>query len=69
MGIKCIFIGYGVSVKGYKLLDLVTEKVLYSRSVIFYELKPSIVDLQSKKEEKKKKEVVHFPTKSKEEEL
>lgn len=67
--VKCIFIGYGVGVKGYKLWDPVAEKVLYSRSVIFHELKPSIVDLQLEKEEKHKKEVVHIPTTSKEEEL
>jgi len=43
--IKCIFIGYGIGVKGYKLWNLDTEKVLYSRSVIFREVKPSTVDL------------------------
>lgn len=33
--VKCIFISYGVGVKGYKLWDPIAEKVLYSRSVIF----------------------------------
>ena len=64
-----IFIGYGVYVKGYKLWDPIAEKVLYSRSVIFCELKPSTIILQSEKEEKQKKEVVHLPTTSKGEEL
>jgi len=39
--IKCIFIGYDVSVKGYKLWDPMDENVLYRRSVIFIELTPS----------------------------
>jgi hypothetical protein len=38
---KCILIGYGVGVKGYKLYDLVVGKVLYGRSVIFKEVKCS----------------------------
>lgn len=42
--IKCIFIGYGIGME-YKLWDPVVEKVLYDRSVIFTELKPSIVYL------------------------
>lgn len=44
--------------KGYKLWDLDAKKVLYRKSVIFHELKPSIVDLYPEKEEKKKKDVV-----------
>jgi len=32
--VKCIFIRYGVGVKGYKLWDLVAKKVLYNRSNI-----------------------------------
>ena len=43
--VKHIFIGYGVGVKRYKLWDPIVEKVLYSRSVMFHELKPSIVIL------------------------
>ncbi|GLJ54162.1 hypothetical protein SUGI_1160650 [Cryptomeria japonica] len=39
-----IFIGYGVGVKAYKLWKLVTGKVVYSRSVIFHELKPISLD-------------------------
>jgi hypothetical protein len=33
--VKCIFIDYGVGVKGYRLWDLVAKKGLYSRNVIF----------------------------------
>lgn len=51
---KCIFIIYGISMKGCKLWDPIVEKVLYSRSVIFRVLKPSTIDLQVEKEEKQK---------------
>ena len=44
--IKCIFIEYSGGVKGYKLWDPVTSKVLYSRNVIFRELTSSPVVLQ-----------------------
>ena len=54
--VKCIFIGYGVGVKGYKLWDPVAEKVLYSRSVIFCELKPSTVLLQERRKRSIKRE-------------
>eukprot|EP01018_Ginkgo_biloba_P030831 Gb_14962 [translate_table: standard] len=37
--VKCIFISYGVGVKGYKLWDSMAERVLYSRNVIFKEVK------------------------------
>jgi len=57
--VKCIFIGYGVSVKGYKLWDPVAEKVLYNKSVIFRELTPSSIVLQLEEKEKKK-DVVQF---------
>ena len=43
--VKYIFIGYGVTVKGYKLWDPIAKKVLYNRSVIFHELKPSTIIL------------------------
>ncbi|GLJ22727.1 hypothetical protein SUGI_0428190 [Cryptomeria japonica] len=36
--VKCIFIGYGIGVKGYKLWNHVTGKVVYNRSIIFHEL-------------------------------
>ena len=34
---KCIFIGYKDGVKGYKLWNLITKKIVYSRDVIFKE--------------------------------
>ena len=36
---KCIFIGYKDGLKGYKLWNLVTRKVVYSRDVVFREVK------------------------------
>ena len=33
----CAFLGYPSGVKGYKLLDLATQKILISRDVIFHE--------------------------------
>lgn len=34
---KCVFLGYPPGYKGYKLLDITTNKVLISRDVIFHE--------------------------------
>jgi hypothetical protein len=36
---KCIFIGYKDGVKGYKLWNPETKKVVYSRDVVFREIK------------------------------
>jgi len=36
---KCIFIGYKDGLKGYKLWNPVTRKVMYSRDVVFREVK------------------------------
>ena len=36
---KCIFIGYKDGLKGYKLWNRVTRKVVYSRYVVFREVK------------------------------
>jgi hypothetical protein len=36
---KCIFIGYKDGLKGYKLWNLETKKVMYSRYVVFREVK------------------------------
>jgi hypothetical protein len=36
---KCIFIGYKDGVKGYKLWNLETKKTIYSRDVVFREVK------------------------------
>lgn len=35
--VKCLFLGYPFDIKGYKLLDLNTNKVFISRNVVFYE--------------------------------
>jgi len=39
---KCIFIGYKDGLKGYKLWNPVTRKVVYSRDVVFREVKDVI---------------------------
>jgi hypothetical protein len=36
---KCIFIGYKDGLKGYKLWNPETKKVVYSRDVVFREMK------------------------------
>jgi len=36
-GIPCVFLGYSATQKGYKLLDLTTNKVFVSRDVKFEE--------------------------------
>jgi hypothetical protein len=36
---KCIFIGYKDGVKGYKLWNPETKKIVYSRDVVFREVK------------------------------
>ena len=36
---KCIFIGYKDGLKGYKLWNPVTQKVVYNRDVVFREVK------------------------------
>ena len=36
---KCIFIGYKVGMKGYKLWNPITKKIVYSRDVVFREVK------------------------------
>jgi hypothetical protein len=58
--VKCIFIGYSVGVKGYKLWDPMACKVLYSRNVIFRELTSSPIVLQLDEKEKKE-DIVQFP--------
>ena len=39
---RCIFLGYGMVTKGYKLYDVNRSKVLYSRDGVFDESKPEI---------------------------
>ena len=52
---KCIFIGYTYGLKGYKLWNLETKKVVYRRDVAFREMKDVVKQevLQSKEEPKK----------------
>ena len=50
---KCIFIGYKDSLKGYKLWNLVTRKVVYSQDVVFKEVKDIIKHEVQPKEPKK----------------
>ena len=38
---KCIFLGYGTKAKGYRLYNDKNCKILYSRDVLFNELKPA----------------------------
>ncbi len=50
---KCIFIGYKDGLKGYNLWNPVTRKVLYSRDVVFKEVKDVIKhEVQPKEPEK-----------------
>eukprot|EP00253_Pinus_taeda_P033408 PITA_33408 len=50
---KCIFIGYMDCLKGYKLWNLITRKVVYNRDVVFREVKYFIKhEVQPKKLEK-----------------
>ena len=35
---KCIFIGYKDGVKGYKLWNIVTRKIMYNQDVVFREV-------------------------------
>ena len=58
--VKCIFIGYNVGVKGYKLWDPVACKVLYSINFIFRELTSSPIVLQPDEKEKKE-DIFWFP--------
>ena len=50
---KCIFIGYKDGLKGYKLWNPLTRKVVYSRDVVFREVKDVIKhEVQPKEPEK-----------------
>jgi len=50
---KCIFIGYKDGLKGYKLWKPATRKVVYSRDVVFREVKDVIKhEVQPKEPEK-----------------
>ena len=50
---KCIFIRYKDGLKGYKLWNLVTRKVVYNQAVVFREVKNVIQhEVPSKEPEK-----------------
>ena len=50
---RCIFIGYKNGLKGYKLWNPETRKVVYSRDVVFREVKDVVKhEILSKKPEK-----------------
>ena len=50
---KCIFIGYKDGLKGYNLCNPATRKVVYSRDVVFREVKDVIKhEVQPKEPEK-----------------
>jgi transposase InsO family protein len=46
---KCIHLGYGVVRKGYRLYDLSTSRIIYSRDVVF---KESVLGIEDKGEER-----------------
>ena len=50
---KCIFLGFEKGVKGYKLWDTMTQKVVISRDVVFNE-KSMIKDFRKEKESQEK---------------
>jgi len=67
---KCNFIGYKYGIKGYKLWNPVTRKVVYSRDVVFREVKnTSRNEDESKGPEKTKFEIMDEGADSVEEEL
>ena len=43
---KCIFIGYKDGMKGYKLCNPVTTKIVYIREVVFREVNPMEKELE-----------------------
>jgi hypothetical protein len=52
---KCIFIGYKDGLKGYKIWNPETKKVVYRRNVVFREMKDVIKqEVQPSKEEPEK---------------
>lgn len=50
---KCIFIGYKYGLKGYKLWNPTTGKVVYSQNVVFIEVKDVIKHEVQRKEPEK----------------
>ena len=69
---KCIFVGYKGGIKGYKLWNPVTRKIVYSRDVVFKRVKNISINEDEPKEkgpEKKKIEIMNEGYDSIEEEL
>jgi hypothetical protein len=61
--VKCVFLGYKSGVKGYKLWNLETRKVLISRNVIFNEsamLHDSPIDVPVENQQKSSVQVEQF---------
>lgn len=56
---KCLLLGYGENIKGYKLWDPIAMKMLYSKDVIFRELK----EFKNEQPQVKPKKIVHFDIK------
>ena len=52
---KCIFVGYKDGIKCYKLWNLVTRKIVYSRDVVFKEVKSTSRNEDESKEKGPKK--------------
>ena len=51
---KCIFVGYKDGIKGYRLWNPVTRKIVYSRDVVFREVKRTSMKMNPKKEDHRK---------------
>ena len=49
---RCIFIGYKDGLKGYKIWNSETRKVVYSRDVVFREVKDVVKQIQKRKSHK-----------------
>ena len=47
---KCIFVGYKDGVKSYKLRNPITRKIVYSRDVVFKEVKRTFRNEDESKE-------------------
>jgi hypothetical protein len=52
---KCIFIGYKDGVKGYKLWNPITRKIMYNRDVVFREVESTSRNEDEPKEPEPKK--------------
>ena len=59
---KCIMLGYGTEVKGYRLFNPETQRILYSRDVIFNETEFYFKDksMKNKVEENERSPATHF---------